>query len=99
MLPEEQKANTRYFYEVASAQFGFDWDKVKLAQAVHIKGGQGAKTGTGGHLPGNKVTAKIAAVRGLKEGEDAISPPSFPNMHNAADFKEFGDKGEISCNH
>jgi len=35
---------------------------------------QGAKTGTGGHLPGNKVKGTIAAVRGLKEGEAAISP-------------------------
>jgi len=42
-------------------------------QAFHFKGGQGAKTGTGGHhLPGEKVKGKIAQVRGLKEGEPAV---------------------------
>ena len=44
-------------------------DKVHAVQAFHFKGGQGAKTGTGGHLPGNKVQGKIAEVRGLEEGE------------------------------
>ena len=47
MLPEEQAANSRYFYELASARFGFSWDKVEKVQAFHFKGGQGAKTGTG----------------------------------------------------
>ena len=60
MLPEEQEANSRYFYEMASARFGFSWDKVQKAQAFHFKGGQAAKTGTGGHLPGEKVTEEIA---------------------------------------
>ncbi|MGK0316296.1 MAG: glutamate synthase domain-containing protein 2, partial [Saprospiraceae bacterium] len=72
MLPQEQENNSRYFYELASGKFGFAWEKVQKAQAFHFKGGQGAKTGTGGHLPGNKVTKEIAEVRGLKEGETAI---------------------------
>lgn len=55
MLPEEQAANSKYFYELASAKFGYSEDKLKNVQAFHFKGGQGAKTGTGGHLPGNKV--------------------------------------------
>jgi len=92
MLPEEQQSNSKYFYELASAQFGFSWDKLKHVQAFHFKGGQGAKTGTGGHLPGNKVSAEIAAVRGLKEGETAISPAANPNFHTAEDFKDFGNK-------
>ena len=50
MLDEEQQANSEYFYELASAKFGFEWDKLKRVQAFHFKGGQGAKTGTGGHL-------------------------------------------------
>jgi len=92
MLPEEQQSNSKYFYELASAQFGFSWDKLKHVQAFHFKGGQGAKTGTGGHLPGNKVSAEIAAVRGLKKGETAISPAANPNFHTAEDFKDFGNK-------
>jgi glutamate synthase domain-containing protein 2 len=89
MLPEEQQNNDRYFYELASAQFGFSWDKIKKVQAFHFKGGQGAKTGTGGHLPGKKVTAEIAAVRGLKIGQDAISPATFPDFHGVKDFQDF----------
>lgn len=89
MLPDEHANNSRYFYELASAQFGFSWDKLDNVQAFHFKGGQGAKTGTGGHLPGSKVSKEIAEVRGLKEGETAISPATFPDFHGVEDFKKF----------
>ena len=92
MLPDEQASNSRYFYELASAQFGFSWDKLKNVQAFHFKGGQGAKTGTGGHLPGHKVSKEIAEVRGLNEGESAISPATFPDFHGVQDFKGFTEK-------
>ena len=88
MLPEEQANNSRYFYELASGKFGFSWDKVMKAQAFHFKGGQGAKTGTGGHLPGSKVTKEIAEVRGLSEGENATSPAAFPDLYTVEDFKK-----------
>ncbi|MEP2027670.1 MAG: glutamate synthase-related protein [Paracoccaceae bacterium] len=92
MLPEEQEANTRYFYELASARFGFSWDKLEKVQAFHFKGGQGAKTGTGGHLPGNKVKGKIAEVRGLEPGTSAISPPRFPDWTDVSQIKAFADE-------
>jgi len=65
---------------------------VEKVQAFHFKGGQGAKTGTGGHLPGNKVTEKIAEVRGLNPGESAISPPTFKDMKTPADFQRLADE-------
>ncbi|MBF0265668.1 MAG: alpha-hydroxy-acid oxidizing protein [Gammaproteobacteria bacterium] len=89
MLPEEQAANSRYLYQLASARFGFSMDKVKKCQAFHFKGGQGAKTGTGGHLPGNKVQGKIAQVRHLKEGEAAISPARFPDWEYIDSYRQF----------
>ncbi len=92
MLAEEQVENSRYFYELASAKFGWEPELVKQVQAFHFKGGQGAKTGTGGHLPGNKVTEKIAEVRGLKPGQDAISPSTFTDLVSAADFKRLSDE-------
>lgn len=92
MLPEEQAANSRYFYELASAQFGYDEAKLKNVQAFHFKGGQGAKTGTGGHLPGNKNVGKISEVRGIPEGEPAISPPTFIDLHTPEDYKNFADR-------
>lgn len=92
MLPEEQQANSRYFYELASAGFGFDENKLKNVQAFHFKGGQGAKTGTGGHLPGSKNIGKIAEVRGIESGTAAVSPPTFKDLHTAEDFKNFADR-------
>ena len=92
MLPEEQAANSRYFYELASARFGFSWDKVQKTQAFHFKGGQGAKTGTGGHLPGNKVKGKIAEVRELPEGESAISPARFPDWTTLSQYRDFAEE-------
>ena len=92
MLPEEQQANSRYLYELASGKFGWSLDKVKQVQAFHFKGGQGAKTGTGGHLPGEKVVGKIAQVRGLNEGEAAISPPTFPHLHTTGDYRALADQ-------
>jgi len=92
MLPDEQAANSRYLYELASARFGYSMDKVQKCQAFHFKCGQGAKTGTGGHLPGNKVQGKIAEVRGLAEGEPAISPPRFPDWEDLEEYKQFAEE-------
>lgn len=92
MLPEEQAANSKYFYELASAQFGYQESLLQRVQAFHFKGGQGAKTGTGGHLPGNKVVGKIAQVRNIPEGTAAVSPPTFANLSTVDDFKRFADR-------
>jgi glutamate synthase domain-containing protein 2 len=92
MLPEEQANNSRYFYELASARFGWSFDHLQKVQAFHFKGGQGAKTGTGGHLPGHKVVGRIAEVRGLPEGTPAVSPPRFPDWDSIDDFKAFADQ-------
>ncbi len=92
MLPAEQSANSRYLYELASARFGYSMDKVQKSQAFHFKCGQGAKTGTGGHLPGSKVKGKIAEVRGLAEGEAAISPSRFPDWANVDDYRRFAEE-------
>lgn len=92
MLPEEQASNTKYLYELASAKFGYALEKVARCQAFHFKAGQGAKTGTGGHLPGSKVVGKIAEVRGLKEGEPAVSPPRFAELNSVEDYKRMADE-------
>ena len=92
MLPEEKAANSRYFYELASARFGWSLEKAASCQAFHFKGGQGAKTGTGGHLPGDKVVGKIAEVRGLDPGVPAISPATFTDLVTAQDFRRVADE-------
>jgi len=92
MLEAENQANSRYFYELASGGFGFAMEKVKRSKAFHFKAGQGAKTGTGGHLPGHKVTEEIAEVRGLKVGEAAISPATFKDLRSPEDFRRMADE-------
>ncbi|VAW84539.1 Glutamate synthase [NADPH] large chain, partial [hydrothermal vent metagenome] len=76
----------------ASAEFGYDESLLNQVQAFHFKGGQGAKTGTGGHLPGNKNIGKIAEVRGIPVGMPAVSPPTFKNLSSVADFRHFADR-------
>ena len=53
---------------------------------------KGQKTGTGGHLPGNKVKGKISEVRQIPEGNDAISPSTFTDLNTVEDFKNFSDR-------
>ena len=92
MLPEEQEANSRYFYEYATGEFGWNIDHVEQVQAFHFKAGQGAKTGTGGHLPGEKVQGRIAEVRDLEPGTDAVSPARFQDLRTPEDFAEMADR-------
>jgi glutamate synthase domain-containing protein 2 len=87
MLEEERSENSRYFYEYASAAFGYKEELLTKVQAFHFKGGQGAKTGTGGHLPGSKNIGKISLVRGIPEGQPAISPPTYKDLSSVNDFR------------
>lgn len=43
MLPEEQANNSRYFYELASAKFGFSFEKYKKLRLFILKGGRALK--------------------------------------------------------
>ncbi len=54
-------------------------EQVKMFE---IKLSQGAKPGKGGILPGAKVTAEIAAIRGIPEGVDSISPNRHPDVNS-----------------
>jgi len=58
-------------------------DQVKM---IEIKLSQGAKPGKGGILPGAKVTAEIAKIRGIPVGEDSISPNRHPEIDSAEDL-------------
>ena len=73
---------------MASGYFGWSEDAIRGADAVEIKIGQSAKAGSGGLLPADKVTARIAGVRGLHSGEAEHSPARFPDLHSTADLRE-----------
>lgn len=61
-------------------------DQIKM---IEVKLSQGAKPGHGGMLPGAKVTAEIAAARGVTEGRDCISPPRHSTFSTPIEFLRF----------
>lgn len=88
LLPDERKAATKFIYELGTAAFSHKDESIKQADAVEIKIGQGVKPGLGGHLPGHKVTDEIAEIRGLKKGEDSISPGRLSGLETIEDLKQ-----------
>lgn len=58
-------------------------DSVKMFE---IKFSQGAKPGKGGILPGEKVTKEIADIRGIRIGEESISPNRHPDLDSPEDI-------------
>ncbi len=58
----------------------------ETVRMFEIKLSQGAKPGKGGILPGGKVTAEIAGIRGIEPGKDAISPNRHPEIGSDAEL-------------
>lgn len=88
ILPEEREAAYKYIFEYVPNKYSVTDENLRAADAIEIKIGQGTKPGMGGHLPGEKVTTEIAALRGKKAGEDVQSPSRFPELNSKEDLKE-----------
>jgi glutamate synthase domain-containing protein 2 len=58
-------------------------------KAIEIKLSQGAKPGLGGMLPGAKVTAEIADIRGIPAGQDCASPSRHQVFHDVDSMLDF----------
>lgn len=74
MLPEERHYADKLIAQYASGRFGVNASYLNNAEAIEIKIGQGAKSGMGGHLLADKVTAEVAHIRNIPQGMDALSP-------------------------
>lgn len=74
--------------QVASGRFGVNVELANAVAFLEIKIGQGAKPGEGGHLPGTKVTAKIAAARNATIGSDLISPSNNHDIYSIEDLAQ-----------
>lgn len=61
-------------------------DQIK---AIEIKLSQGAKPGHGGILPAAKVTPEIARIRGVRAGEDCVSPATHSAFHTPLELMQF----------
>jgi glutamate synthase domain-containing protein 2 len=91
-------------FQIGTAYFGcrdeagrFDLARLKdlvasaPVRALEVKLSQGAKPGLGGVLPGAKVSAEIATTRGVREGQDCISPSrhaEFDDVDSLLDWVE-----------
>jgi glutamate synthase (NADPH/NADH) large chain len=74
--------------QVASGRFGINVELANAVAFLEIKIGQGAKPGEGGHLPGSKVTAKIALARNATIGSDLISPSNNHDIYSIEDLAQ-----------
>ena len=91
ILPEEKEAAYKYIFEYIPNKYSVTDENLKTSDAIEIKIGQGTKPGMGGHLPGEKVTEEIAAIRGKKKGEDIQSPSKFPEIQSKEDLRTMVD--------
>ena len=87
LLPNGDSRNSAT-KQVASARFGVTAEFVANCRELQIKIAQGAKPGEGGHLPGHKVNAEIAAVRHSTPGVSLISPPPHHDIYSIEDLKQ-----------
>ncbi len=91
VLADEMVSSYRYIFEYVPNRYSVNDSTFEGCDAVEIKIGQGTKPGMGGHLPGKKVTEAIAKMRGKKEGEDILSPASFPGIETPKNLRELID--------
>jgi glutamate synthase domain-containing protein 2 len=83
------------YFGCRGADGGFDPEQfaekaaIPAVKAISIKLSQGAKPGLGGVLPGAKVSAEIAATRGVPQGKTVVSPPAHTAFTNPTDFMGF----------
>src|SRR5437879_2046224 len=80
MLKAERENSKTLVYEVLPSRYGINVHDLRLADAIELTIGQGAKPGTGGLLLGSKVSATIAKQRDLPVGVDQRSPARHPDF-------------------
>ena len=104
LSPYHLEGGADIVFQVGTAKYGVrnaegHLSKEKLEEvAAHpevkmfeIKMSQGAKPGKGGILPGGKVTAEIAKIRGIPEGKDSISPNGHIDIRSVGDLLDMID--------
>jgi methylamine---glutamate N-methyltransferase subunit C len=80
MLRAEREHSKTLIYEVLPSRYGINIHDMRMADAIELTVGQGAKPGTGGLLLGSKVSQKIAEQRDLPMGVDQRSPARHPDF-------------------
>jgi glutamate synthase domain-containing protein 2 len=86
MTREERVSSKTLVYQCLPSRYGFDPDDLRRADAIEVVIGQGAKPGGGGMLLGQKVSARVAAMRTLPEGIDQRSASRHPDWTGPDDL-------------
>lgn len=99
LSPYHLEAGCDLVFQIGTAKYGVrdlhgnlsDQRLIELASTpqvkmFEIKLSQGAKPGKGGILPAEKVSAEVAAIRGIVPGEASISPNGHTDIHSVADL-------------
>lgn len=102
LSPYHLEGDCELVMQIGTAKYGVRTDDGKLDDkklhevAAHpqvkmfeVKISQGAKPGKGGILPGAKVTADIARIRGIEPGKDSISPNRHAEVSNVTELLNF----------
>jgi glutamate synthase domain-containing protein 2 len=86
MTAEERQSSRTLVYQCLPSRYGFNPDDLRKADAIELVIGQGAKPGGGGMLLGQKISARVAAMRTLPEGIDQRSACRHPDWTGPDDL-------------
>jgi glutamate synthase domain-containing protein 2 len=100
LSPHHVEGGGEIIMQIGTAKYGvrdlagsFDPERVReiapKVKAFEVKLSQGAKPGKGGVLPGRKVSAEIATIRGIPEGQDSISPNRHRDIATVDELLDF----------
>ena len=87
MTPEERGHSSLLVYQYLPSRYGMNPDDLRKADAIEVVVGQGAKPGGGGMLLGQKISARVAAMRVLPEGIDQRSACRHPDWTGPDDLE------------
>ena len=86
MSDAQRDAADQLIFQCLGGRLGWNIHDMKRANGLEIYISQGAKPGFGGQLMAKKVTAELAAIRGIPAGIDLRSPSRHPDILGADDL-------------
>jgi len=86
MTEEERRASKLLVYQCLPSRYGFNPGHLRMADAIEVVVGQGAKPGGGGMLLGQKVSERVAGMRTLPAGVDQRSACRHPDWTGPDDL-------------
>src|SRR3954471_17509472 len=87
MTEEERGQSKHLVYQYLPSRYGMNPDHLRMADAIEVVLGQGAKPGGGGMLLGQKITERVAGMRTLPVGVDQRSACRHPDWTGPDDLE------------